>query len=217
MTRILGLTFGGLLLSASLSFAGDLTVRDIMELHRSGLGEEVLIALIETDGGPFTLDLVDIQELKAEGIPERVIALMVRMRTRHATSVDTYADDEAEVFVEQDEPPSVVVQQQEVVTYVVPSIVIVPTAVPDHGERGDRRVRHRGERRDDDRSSGRVDRGRHDKANEPPPATWTTRQNDGRNVTSSGQVRRGVPPATWITPNPPRAASPVEKPARPRK
>jgi len=65
MTRILGLTFGGLLLSASLSFAGDLTVRDIMELHRSGLGEEVLIALIETDGGPFTLDLVDIQELKA--------------------------------------------------------------------------------------------------------------------------------------------------------
>jgi hypothetical protein len=62
----------------ALLHAGDLTPRDVVELHRSGLGEEVLLALIEVDGGPFNLTTADVLDLKAEGLPERVIAALIR-------------------------------------------------------------------------------------------------------------------------------------------
>jgi hypothetical protein len=62
----------------ALLHAGDLTPRDVVELHRSGLGEEVLLALIEVDGGPFDLTTSDVLDLKAEGLPERVIAALIR-------------------------------------------------------------------------------------------------------------------------------------------
>lgn len=58
--------------------AGDLTVRDVIELHRSGLGEEVLLALIEVDGGPFDLTHGQLLDLKAEGLSSRVLAALVR-------------------------------------------------------------------------------------------------------------------------------------------
>src|SRR5262245_23552063 len=55
-----------------------LTVRDVVELTRAGLGEEVLLALIEVDRSIFPIDAATIKELKAAGVTERVITAMVR-------------------------------------------------------------------------------------------------------------------------------------------
>src|SRR5690242_10754125 len=58
--------------------ADALTVRDVVELTRAGLGEEVLLALIEVDRSIFPIDAATIKELKANGVSERVITAMVR-------------------------------------------------------------------------------------------------------------------------------------------
>src|SRR6185369_2346845 len=55
-----------------------LSVRDVVELTRAGLGEEVLLALIEVDRSIFPIDAATIKQLKANGVTERVIAAMVR-------------------------------------------------------------------------------------------------------------------------------------------
>ena len=54
------------------------TSKEILELSRAGLGEEVLLALIEVDGGVFTLDTEMLKSLKEAGVSERVILAMVR-------------------------------------------------------------------------------------------------------------------------------------------
>ena len=58
--------------------ADALTVRDIVELTRAGLGEEVLLALIEIDRSIFPIDAASIKQLKVDGVSERVIVAMVR-------------------------------------------------------------------------------------------------------------------------------------------
>ena len=55
-----------------------LTVRDIIELSRSGLGEEVLLALIEVDRGIYAIDTKTLKSLKEAGVADRVIVAMVR-------------------------------------------------------------------------------------------------------------------------------------------
>jgi len=60
------------------SRADALTLRDVIELTRAGLGEEVLLALIEVDRSVFPIDAATIKELKANGVSERVITAMVR-------------------------------------------------------------------------------------------------------------------------------------------
>jgi hypothetical protein len=69
------------LLMAILGFATTaeaLTVRDVIELSRAGLGEEVLLALVEVDAGVYAIDAETLKSLKQAGVPERVIAAMVR-------------------------------------------------------------------------------------------------------------------------------------------
>ena len=58
--------------------AAALTVRDVIELSRAGLGEEVLLALVEVDGGVYAIDAATLKSLKEGGVPERVIVAMVR-------------------------------------------------------------------------------------------------------------------------------------------
>ena len=55
-----------------------LTIRDLIELSRAGLGEEVLLALIEVDGGVYAIDTATLKSLKEAGISDRVIAALVR-------------------------------------------------------------------------------------------------------------------------------------------
>jgi hypothetical protein len=58
--------------------AADLTTHDLVALHRAGLGDEVLVALVEADGGPFHLSHAEILDLRAEGLSDRVLAAMIR-------------------------------------------------------------------------------------------------------------------------------------------
>ena len=54
------------------------TLRDVIDLTKAGLGEEVLLALIEVDGGVFDVDSATLTRLKQAGVSERVIVALVR-------------------------------------------------------------------------------------------------------------------------------------------
>lgn len=181
MTRLLGILAIALLLAPRPALAGELTLRDVIELHRSGLGDDLLVAVIEADGGPFQLTLADILDLKSDGLSERVISALVRTGTRRqAASTDA---------------PTVEVRQH--VTQVAPTVVIIDDDGP---------VPHR-----PSTGGGRPPQFTPGPGQIPPmvtpPATWTTRRDDGRNVTGQGEVKSQKPAATWVTP---RAGS--EKP-----
>jgi hypothetical protein len=62
--------------------ADALTVRDIVELTRAGLGEDVLLALIEVDPSVFPIDTETLKYLKEAGVSQRVIVAMVRSSRR---------------------------------------------------------------------------------------------------------------------------------------
>jgi hypothetical protein len=55
-----------------------LTIRDIIELSRAGLGDDVLLALIDVDAGVFANDRETIKALKDAGVSERVIVALIR-------------------------------------------------------------------------------------------------------------------------------------------
>jgi hypothetical protein len=55
-----------------------ITLREIIELTRAGLGEEVLLALIEVDQRVFPTDPETVRMLKQAGVSERVIVAIVR-------------------------------------------------------------------------------------------------------------------------------------------
>jgi hypothetical protein len=67
----------GLVLSLA-SAAEAITIRDIIELSRAGLGEDVLLALIEVDGGVFSIDNDTLTTLKKSGVSEKVIVALIK-------------------------------------------------------------------------------------------------------------------------------------------
>src|SRR5829696_2094540 len=70
-----------LVLAALAFLAGSaeaLTIRDVIELSRAGLGDEVLLALIEVDRAVYATDPATLKQLKAAGVSERVIVALVR-------------------------------------------------------------------------------------------------------------------------------------------
>lgn len=56
----------------------NLTVRDVLELTKAGLGEEALLALIEVNRPVFPVDVDTLKTLKAGGVPPNVITAMIR-------------------------------------------------------------------------------------------------------------------------------------------
>lgn len=121
--------------------AGELTTRDLVELHRAGLGEEVLVALVEADGGPFHLTAVELIDLKAEGLTDRVLAALVRTG-RSAYYASYYASTPRDRGAESDALPYVAapaVSYHSGVTH----IVEVPVAVPVYVLPGPRNRRSR--------------------------------------------------------------------------
>lgn len=68
-----------LLLPVSAS-AQSLTIRDLLALHTAGLGDDVLIAMIEVDKPVFTLFPLDVLDLRKQGLSDRVIVKMIETR-----------------------------------------------------------------------------------------------------------------------------------------
>lgn len=58
--------------------ADAVTVRDLIELSRAGLSDQILIALIDADHSVFTLDTSMLKQLKQAGVSDAVILAMIR-------------------------------------------------------------------------------------------------------------------------------------------
>ena len=54
------------------------TIRDIIELSKAGLSEDVLLALIEVDRSVFSIDTKTLKQLKDSGVKDAVIVAMIR-------------------------------------------------------------------------------------------------------------------------------------------
>lgn len=67
-----------LLLLPITAAAQTLTIRDLVALNQAGLGDEVLIALIEADGAVFQLGPLDVLELKKQGLSDPVLIRMIQ-------------------------------------------------------------------------------------------------------------------------------------------
>ena len=97
------------------------TLRDIIELTKAGLGDNVLLALIEVDGGVFNIDTETLTKLKTAGVSEQVIVALVRSGRTRPVEEPAPAVDAPEPQPEFYQPPQTEVREV---------IVQVPVAVP---------------------------------------------------------------------------------------
>lgn len=109
--------------------ADALTVRDVVELARAGLGDDILLALIDVDRSVFPIDTATLKTLKAAGVGERVILAMIRsQRTPPPAPGPVDVRDETQAA----QPPQVIVinHHEEVRVREVMVPVPVPVYVP---------------------------------------------------------------------------------------
>ena len=95
-----------LLLGPAVGTALAVTSSELVQLMKAGLGDDVLIALIQTDGSTFTLTTADILALHKQGLSDKVILAM--QATTGKTSVKV-------VQREQPAPPRAEAQVDEAV------------------------------------------------------------------------------------------------------
>lgn len=63
------------------------SIEDLLNLKANGLGDEILVALIETDGSVFRLSAADVLALRERGLGEKVILAMIASGRRAAPRV----------------------------------------------------------------------------------------------------------------------------------
>jgi len=106
------------LLALTAGPAWAVSTRDLVELSKAGLGDDVLVALIEADGTIFNLDAPRILQLRAEGVSERVITAMIR-NASHPASAPAAAAAPAQVEARPAPATSVPAEQDGVPYFVV--------------------------------------------------------------------------------------------------
>jgi hypothetical protein len=65
-------------LAATAGRAEALNIRDLIELTKAGLSDQVLIALIEVDHSVFSIDTDTLKKLKGGGVSDAVIVALIR-------------------------------------------------------------------------------------------------------------------------------------------
>ena len=115
--------------------ADALTVRDVIELSKAGVGDQVLLALIEVDHSVFTLDTPALKQLKEAGVSDEVMIAMIRSgRTQPQPAAPAAATPSADVPVDQISPPPAPQPQVVVIDHrdeqPAPREVAVPVYVP---------------------------------------------------------------------------------------
>lgn len=128
--------------------ANALTLRDLIELSRAGLGDEVLLALIDVDQPVFSIDAATLKSLKAAGVSERVIVAVVRSGRPPAPAVaQAPAPEPVPVVPVAPEPQVIVIDHHDAQPLVrevaVPYLVYIPVV---------QRPRARDEQARDDRA-----------------------------------------------------------------
>lgn len=111
------------LLLAMAASAQAVTLRDIIDLSKAGLGDEVLLALIEVDGGVFNVDTDTLTRLKAAGVSERVIVALVRSGRSRPPALERQPEDFPPLPAEPISPQVVYVQPP-------PTEIVREVAVP---------------------------------------------------------------------------------------
>jgi hypothetical protein len=112
--------------------ADALTLREVIELSRSGLGDDVLIALIEVEKSVFAIDHETIKKLKAEGLSERVMIAMIKSGRTSAPPSSPVAVAPAASVAAPAPAPQIVIVEHRHTEYDEPRVreVAVPVAVP---------------------------------------------------------------------------------------
>jgi hypothetical protein len=129
MRRILSLAIA--VVTAGVLTAGKaeaLSVRDVIELSKAGLGDDVLLALIEVDRSIFAIDPATLKQLKASGVSDPVIVAMIKSgRTPRAEAPAPEADPQP---APQPRQPEVIVIDHHDAPAPAPAPVAYPVAVP---------------------------------------------------------------------------------------
>ena len=108
-----------------------LTIRDVIELTRAGVGDEVLLALIEVDRSLYAIDTTTLKQLKAAGVSERVMVALVRSgREIPPEPVVPAVTEEPQEHAQDVQPPQVVVIDHRDAERVREVLVPYPIYVP---------------------------------------------------------------------------------------
>lgn len=121
--------------------ADALTIRDVVELTRAGLGEDTLLALIEVDPSVFPIDAATLKTLKAAGVSERVIIAMIRSGRSAASEAVVDPVPLNEPLAQAAGPQVVVIDHRDAAPRIQEVHVPVPIYIPivEHHDHDDRR------------------------------------------------------------------------------
>jgi hypothetical protein len=108
--------------------ADAITLKEIVQLSRAGLGDEVLLALIDVDQRVFAIDPDTLRMLKDQGVSERVIVALIRSGRMQPTPDQLIAAAPVPEPQVEPEPQVVVIERERPVVQQV--AVPVPIYVP---------------------------------------------------------------------------------------
>ena len=92
MSHLIRATLAVTLTFGMAATASAVTVRDLVALSRAGLGDDILLAVLEADPTEFELDADTIIALRREGISERVLRAMLVAPEAPAPADDVSVD-----------------------------------------------------------------------------------------------------------------------------
>jgi hypothetical protein len=110
--RRLGSLIAIFVLWGSVMSAERLTTRDIIELSRAGLGDDVLLALIDVSRAVYPIDPATLKQLKDAGVSERVIAALIRSGREIVPEPPPALDSRLEDQRPQPQPQVVVIEHR---------------------------------------------------------------------------------------------------------
>ena len=129
-----------LVVFATVQPAQALTIRDVIELTRAGLTDDVLVALIEVDGGVYATDAATLRSLKEAGVSSRVMIALIRSGRERRIEELPPAPVVEDAPQQTPPPPTVVIEHREVIEHHQPTVqqvaVPVPVYVPVYQTRG---------------------------------------------------------------------------------
>jgi hypothetical protein len=108
------------------------TIRDVIELTKAGLSDQVLLALIEVDRRVFAIDPATVKQLKDAGVSDAVIVALIRSgRTPRAPEPQPAAEPAPATYEPPARPePEIIVIDHHDGPAQAPAAVAYPVAVP---------------------------------------------------------------------------------------
>ena len=105
-----------------------ITVRDVIELSKAGLGDSVLLALIEVDRSLFAIDATTLKQLKAAGVSDAVIVAMIRSGREYQEPLPPASTAEPPQQADAPPPQVIVIEHHDPAPQ--PVVIPVPVYVP---------------------------------------------------------------------------------------